>query len=62
MSQNESNKTPKKSILLSKCRMIVVITRRMMVLEILLDIQLALLHMEVNRVNHPLHRTHTSMK
>jgi len=32
------------------------------VLETLLDIQLALLHTKVNRVNHPLHQTHTSLK
>jgi hypothetical protein len=31
----------------------------MMVLETLLDVQLALLHMEVNRVNLLLHRTHS---
>jgi hypothetical protein len=63
MSQNKSNKTlKKKSILFSKGRMIFVITSRMMVLETLLDIHLALLHMEVNIVNHPLHRAHTSMK
>jgi hypothetical protein len=31
--------------------MILVITKQMMVLETLLDIQLALLHTEVNRVN-----------
>jgi len=66
MSQNKSNKTPrkkkKKSILLSKGRMILFITSRMMLLETLLDIQLELLHTEVNRVNHPLHQTHTSMK
>jgi hypothetical protein len=42
--------------------MVLVITSRMMVLETLLDIQLALLHTEVNKVNHLLHRTHTSMK
>lgn len=42
--------------------MILVITARwMMVLETLLDIQLALLHMEVHKVN-PLQGTHTSMK
>jgi hypothetical protein len=42
--------------------MILVITSRMMVLETLLDLQLALLHTEINRVNHPLHRTYTSLK
>jgi hypothetical protein len=49
--------------------MILVITaRRMMVLEKLLDVQLALLHSEVNRVNlllhienNLLHRTHTPL-
>jgi hypothetical protein len=40
--------------------MILVIMGRMMVLEALLNIQLALLHINVNRINHPLHRTHTS--
>jgi len=34
----------------------------MMVLETLLDTQLALLHTEVNKVNHPLHQTRTSLK
>jgi hypothetical protein len=65
MSQNKSNKThkkKKKSILLNKGRMILIITSRMIVLETFLDIQLALLHMDVNRVNHPLYRTHTSMQ
>jgi len=42
--------------------MVLFIMSRMMVLETILDIQLALLHTEVNRVNHPLHRIHTSMK
>jgi hypothetical protein len=34
----------------------------MMVLETLLDFQLALLHTKVNRMNHPLHRAHTSVQ
>jgi hypothetical protein len=43
--------------------MILVITaRRMMVLETLLDVQLALLHTEIDRVNLLLHRTHTPCK
>jgi hypothetical protein len=32
---------------------------RMMVLETLLNIQLTLLHTEVNRMNHPLHQAYT---
>jgi hypothetical protein len=42
--------------------MILVIMGRMKVLETLLDVKLALLHSEVDRVNLPLHRTHTSLK
>jgi hypothetical protein len=42
--------------------MILVIRSQMMVLETLLDIQLALLHREVNRMNHSLHRAYTSVK
>jgi hypothetical protein len=42
--------------------MILVTTSQMMVLDTLLDIQLTLLHTEVNKVNHPLHRTHTSLQ
>jgi hypothetical protein len=42
--------------------MILVIRGQMMVLETLLNVKLALLHSEVDRVNLPLHRTHTSLK
>jgi len=68
MSQNKA-KHQIKSMILGHGWMILVITaRRMMVLEKLLDVQLALLHSEVNRVNlllhienNLLHRTHTPL-
>jgi hypothetical protein len=42
--------------------MILIIRGQMMVLETLMDVKLALLHSEVDRVYLPLHRTHTSLK
>jgi hypothetical protein len=42
--------------------MILVIKGQMMVLETLLNVKFALLHSKVDRVNVPLHRTHTSLK
>jgi len=42
--------------------MILVIRGHMMMLETLLDIKLAMLHSEFDRVYLPLHRTHTSLK
>jgi hypothetical protein len=59
MSQNKS-KHQIKSIILSHGWMILVITARwIMVLETLLDVQLALLHTEIDRVNLQLHRVNT---
>jgi len=56
------------NILTHGCIILIIIARRMMVLETLLDVQLALLHTEVNRVNlllhrgnSLLHRTHTPL-
>jgi len=67
MSQNKAKH--KNSIILSHGWMILfIIARWMMVLETLLDVQLALLHPEVNKVNlllhsenNLLHRTHTPL-
>jgi hypothetical protein len=59
MSQNKA-KHKIKSINLSHRWMILVITaRRMMVLETLLDVQLALLYTEIDKVNLLLHRVNT---
>jgi glycyl-tRNA synthetase beta subunit len=46
------------NILSHGCIILVIIARWKMVLETLLDVQLALLYTEVNRVNLLLHRTH----
>jgi hypothetical protein len=59
MSQNKA-KNQLKSIILSHGWMILVITARwMMVLETLLDVQLALLHTEIDRMNLLLLRVNT---
>jgi hypothetical protein len=50
------------SILIIKGWPILVFMGWMKVLETLLDVKLALVHSEVDRVNLPLHRTHTSLK
>jgi len=55
MSKNKS-KHQIKSIILNHGWMILeIIARRMMVLKTLLDVQLALLHTEIDRVNRLLH-------
>jgi len=56
------NKHHIKSIIISHgCIILIITAGQMMVLETLLDVQLALLHMEVNRVNLLLHSRNSQL-
>jgi 50S ribosomal subunit-associated GTPase HflX len=68
MSKNKSRHQIKSIILNHGWMILEIIARRMMVLKTLLDVQLALLHTEIDRVNRLLHgvnilmhRTHTPL-
>jgi hypothetical protein len=50
------------NILSHGCIIIIITTRQMIVIETFLDVQQALLHTEVNKVNLLLHRTHAPLE